>query len=79
MARRRSVLDRETVTTERVAMVAWLLLSKPGTKYTTAELARRADMNYSGTRKMLVKMSRVIPLVESEDRDGWFVAMDYPY
>jgi hypothetical protein len=79
MAAKRRLIDRETVTTERVAMVAWLLLSNPGTKYTTAELARRAEMNYSGTRKMLVKMSRVIPLVESAERDGWFVVVDSPY
>jgi hypothetical protein len=79
MAAKRRLIDRETVTTERVAMVAWLLLSNPGTRYTTGDLARRTEMNYSGMRKMLGKMSRVIPIIESEDRDGWYIEGDVPY
>lgn len=62
--------ERETVTTERVALVAHLLMADPGVKLTTADLARRLEMTHNGTWRMLSVMSRVVPLVQ--DVDGWY-------
>lgn len=70
MAAKRRVPDRETVTTERVAMVAHLLMVRPGLKLTTADVARRVEMTHNGAWRMLSVMSRVIPLVQ--DLDGWY-------
>lgn len=70
MTARRKTLDRDTVTTERVALVAHLLMVRPGLKLTTADVARRVEMTHNGTWRMLSVMSRVIPLVQ--DIDGWY-------
>lgn len=68
MAKRRR---RETVTTERVALVAWLLCNNRGVKFTTADLARRVDLGHAATWAMLDKMSRAVPIVQ--DIDGWWI------
>jgi hypothetical protein len=76
-AKRRRVPNRETVTTERVGLVVFLLMESPGVKFTTAKLARRVQMQYGGMDKMLCKLSRVLPLCR--DSDGWYILPHVPY
>lgn len=62
---------KEMLPTERVALVVYLLADKPGRKFTTAELAKRVDINHGSMWAMLTKLSRRLPIVQ--DRDGWYV------
>jgi DNA-binding IclR family transcriptional regulator len=62
--------DRETVTTERVATICAVLMTEPGRKHTTADLARRVEMTHNGVWRMLSVIARVLPV--TNDSDGWY-------
>ena len=74
---KRRVRARDTVTTERVGLVVYLLMVNRGKRFTTSDLAVRLDMEHRGTRYMLEKLSRVLPIVE--EIDGWVMYPEMPY
>lgn len=76
-AAKRRIPDRETVTTERVTIVAHWLFTAPGQRMTTAEIARRLEMTHNGAWRMLSTMSRVSPI--TFDKMGWYYCGDVPY
>ncbi|MCB0049839.1 MAG: hypothetical protein M9936_14315 [Caldilinea sp.] len=68
-------MDRsESVTTERVAIVAWRLAN--GGALTTAEAAHLVSITPAGARAMLDKLSRVLPIFEDGGR--WRLADGCP-
>ena len=60
---------RDTITTERVAIVVLELARNPGRVYSTAEIAAIAQMTTGGAWMMLTKISRVAPV--GQTADGW--------
>jgi len=64
---------RDTITTERVAIVVMELAGHRGRVYSTAEIARLAQMTTGGAWMMMTKISRVAPIGQTSD--GW-VMMD---
>ena len=62
----------EYTTTERVALIVWWLCAK-GKTMTTEEIAGRLDISYDGTRRMLNRISRVIPLHQVEGQWHGFI------
>jgi len=58
---------RELTAQERAALALWLLLQYP---MTTRELAERVELSMRGTRHLLSKLSRVVPLCY-ESRHWW--------
>lgn len=61
----------DTIPTERIAYVIYILMDNRGQKFTTAELARMVDLEHNGTWKLLRKASRRVPIVQ--DIDGWWI------
>lgn len=62
---------KNTLPTERVGMVVFILMENRGTKFTTAELAQAVSLQHRGMWRMLCKLSRKIPIVQ--DIDGWYI------
>jgi len=60
---------RDTITTERVTIVVMELASHRGQVYSTAAIARLAQMTRGGAWVMMTKISRVAPVGQTED--GW--------
>ena len=56
-------------TTERVALVTYHLMQEK--QLTTAQIARIAGMSCNGARRMVCKMSRVVPVTNEGDRWSW--------
>lgn len=73
-AAKRRTPDRETITTERVALVVHQLCVFRGRKFTTAEIATFANMTHSGAWRLLSRASRVIPI--AQEIDGWYMPAD---
>ena len=51
--------------------MVWLLSSNRGVKFTTAEIARRAEITYQGAHYLLNRLCRTVPIVR--EIDGWFI------
>jgi DNA-directed RNA polymerase specialized sigma subunit len=62
---------RDTITTERVAKVVMILANNRGRNYTTAQIAHITQMSRSGAWMMMTKISRVLPIAQSQD--GWML------
>ena len=62
MPKKRIRHHRDTITTERVAIVVMALVRHPGRVYTTAEIAELAQMTHGGAWMMMTKISRVVPI-----------------
>lgn len=61
--------EDESIPTERVAKMMWFLMR--GHRYSTLDASIMIGLQVRGTRDMLNKISRVVPLTspkESEDR-----------
>ena len=58
---------RDTITTERVAIVVMELSCHRGRVYTTAEIARLAQMTTGGAWMMMTKISRVAPIGQTSE------------
>ncbi len=65
---------RDTITTERVAIVVMALVRHPGRVYTTAEIAELVQMTHGGAWMMMTKISRVVPVAQSQG--GWMLLTD---
>jgi hypothetical protein len=61
----------ETLPTERIGVIVYILTENKGTKYTTADLAQRVSLQHASMWKMLCKLSRVLPIVQ--EIDGWYI------
>lgn len=61
----------ETIPTERIGMVVYILMDRRGEKFTTAELSRAVDIQHHSAFRMLQKLSRKLPIVQ--DIDGWYI------
>jgi len=59
----------ETLPTERVGVVVYILVTNRGQKYTTAYFAEVTGLTPHSTWEMLCKLGRVLPLVQ--DFEGW--------
>lgn len=64
MVRERKVgaMDRDCLPTERVARATWLFAR--GEAFTVRELSEHLAISARGTRSLLEKVSRVVPLVD---------------
>ena len=69
MPKKRIRHHRDTITTERVAIVVMALVRHPGRVYTTAEIAKLAQMTHGGAWMMMTKISRVVPI--GQTATGW--------
>ena len=69
MPKKRIRHHRDTITTERVAIVVMALVQHPGRVYTTAEIAKLAQMTHGGAWMMMTKISRVVPI--GQTATGW--------
>ena len=69
MPKKRIRHHRDTITTERVAIVVMALVRHPGRVYTTAEIAELAQMTHGGAWRMMTKISRVLPI--GQTATGW--------
>jgi len=69
MSKKRIRHHRDTITTERVAIVVMALVRHPGRVYTTAEIAELAQMTHGGAWMMMTKISRVVPI--GQTTTGW--------
>lgn len=65
------VVRIETVTTERVGMVVYILLTNRGRRYKTGFLAAEIGLQQHSVWEMLCKLSRVLPIVQ--EVDGWVI------
>lgn len=65
---------RDTITTERVAIVVMELARHRERVYTTVEIAKLAQMTVGGAWMMMSKISRVVPLGQTDD--GWIMLLD---
>lgn len=70
-------LPRETVTTERVALV--LLPLARGRRLTTRQAAELAEMTPAGAWRMLTRLSRVAPLYFENGKWGIVPDEDKPH
>jgi len=61
----------ETVTTERVGIVVYILLTNKGRRYKTGYLAAEIGLQQHSVWEMLSKLSRVLPIVL--EQDGWVI------
>lgn len=61
----------DTLPTERVGVVVYILTANRGVKFTTAFLAETVDLKHHSVWMMLCKLSRVLPIVQ--DIDGWYM------
>jgi hypothetical protein len=62
----------ETLPTERVGVVVYILTKNAGQKFTTAYFAKQTGLRHHSTWVLLCKLSRVLPIVQ--DLDGWWMA-----
>jgi hypothetical protein len=64
--------DREdTLPTERIGMIVYILMANRGKKYTTAELAGIVGLQHHSMWYMMCKLSRKVPIVQ--EIDGWSI------
>ena len=69
----------DMITTERIGLTLWLVLtwqSEHPEPPTAADLAGKAGIEEQGMRRMLNKLSRVIPLYSDAGR--WYIATKGP-
>lgn len=59
------------IPTERIGMVVLLLAENREQRYTTADIARYAEISHAGAWAMLSRLSRKLPL--ACDPDGWYL------
>ena len=67
------LVQRETITTERVAQVVLLLMRHRREPLPTSVIANHVGMTTGGTWLMLTKISRVAPLHLTSD--GWLLVV----
>ena len=72
MTPRRRV-DRDTLPTQRIAHVIYILTANAGRKYTTACLAKRVQMRPQDVWDMLDKVSASHEVPLTRETDGWFI------
>jgi Mn-dependent DtxR family transcriptional regulator len=61
----------DTVTTERVGIVVYILLTNKGRAFSTAYFADHIGIQPQSVWDMLSKLSRVLPIVQ--DMGGWVI------
>ena len=61
----------DTLPTERVGVVVYILSTNRGCKFTTGYFAEKTGLRHHSTWEMLCKLSRVLPIVQ--DIDGWYM------
>lgn len=66
--------DNETVTTERIGIIVYLLAR--GRVMSTVEAADIAGVSRDGALKMLSKLSRCLPLYLSDDGKWRFIDLE---
>jgi hypothetical protein len=79
-AAKRTRVPRDTLPTQRIAHVVYLLTRHAGQKFTTVDLACRVHMQPKDVWDMLDKISadHAVPL--TREADGWFIVPDeFPY
>jgi hypothetical protein len=74
MPKKRIRHHRDTITTERVAIVVMELAMHRNREYTTVEIAQLAQMTTGGAWMMLTKLSRVLPI--GQTTRGWMMLDD---
>jgi hypothetical protein len=62
---------KNTLPTERVGMVVFILMDNRGRKFTTMELAKAVSLQHHSMWTMLCKLSRKLPIVQ--EIDGWYI------
>jgi hypothetical protein len=60
---------KNTLPTERVGMVVFILMDNRGKKFTTSYFAEKTGLQHHSAWEMLCKLSRVLPIIQ--DLDGW--------
>ena len=65
---------RDTITTERVAIVVMEMARNRRHIYTTAQIAQLAQLTTGGAWMMMSKISRVVSIGQTPD--GWFMLPD---
>ncbi len=60
------MIDNDLVTTERIGLIVWLL--GRGHTFTTLEVAHITGLSRRGAAAMMDKLSRKIPLINSQAR-----------
>lgn len=63
--------ERDTLPTERVGIVVFLLMDNRGERFTTAELARAVSLQQGSIWLMLCKLSRKLPIIH--EFDCWYI------
>lgn len=63
--------QRDTIPTERIGLVVYLLMDERGRKFTTQELAAAVSLQQGSMWLMLCKLSRKLPIVHEFDR--WYI------
>lgn len=73
--------ERDTLPTQRIAAVTYILTVNAGSKVTTADLARRVGMQVKDVWDMLDKISASHDVPLTRDIDGWMILgpEDVPY
>ena len=61
----------EMIPTERIGSVVHMMTVHAGCKFTTADIARYAEISHAGAWAMLTRLSRKVPL--ACDADGWYI------
>jgi len=61
----------DTLPTERVGVVVYILTTNRGRKFTTSYFAEKTGLRHHSAWEMLCKLSRVLPIVQ--DIDGWYM------